>query len=150
MKKTSKYCVSVLLSLVSVCTVAESKMDSFETFLEQQVLLASLREVGYSAGETWTKLLQVHRGEVKLRRPEAESLMAALIDLDMCLNKLYAKHPEEPDVKSAYFITLDDSVLYVKAINGLGRLIGDDDAAVQKLVSNVVCGQYLHLESLKE
>ncbi|HGS5633707.1 TPA: hypothetical protein ACMDXI_004431, partial [Vibrio parahaemolyticus] len=140
MKSISKYCISVLLSFICFSTLAESTKDDFELFLEQEVSLSSLRKVGYEAGDMWTKLLQVHRGEVSLSKTDAEAFVAKLIDLDMCLKRLYKEHPYEPDVKSAYFVTLDDSVLYVQAVNGLRRLIGDDDSDVQKMVSNGLCG----------
>ncbi|MGF1720668.1 hypothetical protein L4D20_11585 [Vibrio kyushuensis] len=149
MKSISKYYIPILLSFICFSTFAESTKDDFEQFLEQEVSLSSLRKVGYKAGEMWPILLQAHRGEVLLSRTDAETFVVKLIDLDMCLNQIHEEHPYEPDIKSAYFVTLDDSVLYVEAVNSLGRLIGDDDSHIQKLVSNVICGQYLSPEELK-
>ncbi|HFQ5314433.1 hypothetical protein [Vibrio vulnificus] len=149
MKSVSKYCIPILLGCMCFSTFAETTKEDFEQFLEQEVSLSALKIVDYKAGDMWAMMLQAHRGEISLSKTEAEVLLVKLIGLHMCFQKIYEKHPYEPDVESAYFLTLDDSILFRQAGNSLAKIIGEDDSGALKLVPDIVCSQYLSPEELK-
>lgn len=150
MSKWNYFCLSLLSCTSFVVKADTSRAEEFRSYINQSVTNEQLKNVALEAGDSWTKLLAIYQNEIQnISEVDAQLFTAEAIGIEMCLSHLQLHLVNEPDIKAAYFPSIEESVLYVQAVNNMATLVGEDDSLIQQTITEIICGNQLTEEEIK-